>query len=190
MVDYKEPRTNSQASSSGEEDKTPEPKTAGQSSELLTAESTTTQEVSAKTTTSRTKLEDFELLKLLGKGAFGKVLLVRKNDEPGQLYAMKVLKKAELSEAKQRLHTLTERNILATVKHPNVVRLKSAFQTKQRLYLVLEYCPGGELFFNLQESGRFGERKARFYAANVALALEHFHSRKIVYREQVRSLTV
>ncbi len=181
--DYKEPRANSQASSSSEDDKTPEPKTAGQASEPLSRHPKASQEASAKTPTDRPKLEDFELLKLLGKGSFGKVLLVRKNDEPEQLYAMKVLKKTEVSEAKQRLHTLTERNILATVKHPNVVRLKCSFQTKQRLYLVLEYCPGGELFFNLQESGRFGERKARFYAANVALALEHFHSRGIIYRE-------
>ncbi len=131
-------------------------------------------------------LKDFEMLKLLGKGSFGKVLLVRKIDKPGQLYAMKVLKKADMQETQQRVHTRTERDILATVKHPNVVKMKYAFQTVRRLYLVLEYCPGGEMFFHLQNGGRFGERKARFYAANVILALEHFHSRSIIYREYVR----
>ncbi len=128
-------------------------------------------------------LQDFEMLKLLGRGSYGKVILVRKTDEPGQLFAMKVLKKAELLDGGQVEHTRAERDILATVRHPNVVRLKYAFQTTRRLYLVLEYCPGGELFFHLQQGGRFGERKARFYAGNVVLALEHFHRQKIVYRD-------
>eukprot|EP01022_Parablepharisma_sp_SALTPOND_P033154 TRINITY_DN88233_c0_g1_i1.p1 TRINITY_DN88233_c0_g1~~TRINITY_DN88233_c0_g1_i1.p1 ORF type:complete len:264 (-),score=26.92 TRINITY_DN88233_c0_g1_i1:430-1221(-) len=130
-------------------------------------------------------LEDFELLKLLGRGSYGKVALVKKKSDPTQLYAMKILKKSEVASQSQIAHTLSERSILATINHPNVVRLKYAFHTPKRLYFVLEYCPGGELFFHLQQSGRFGERKARFYAANVVLALEYFHQQNVAYREYV-----
>lgn len=128
-------------------------------------------------------LADFEMLKLLGKGSYGKVLLVRKKGTSNQLYAMKVLKKSELVARNQVNNTKTERNILASVNHPNVVKLKFAFQTFRKLYLVLEFCSGGELFFHLHQATRFGEKKARFYAANVVLAFEHFHKQNIMYRE-------
>ena len=87
-------------------------------------------------------LKDFQILKLLGQGSYGKVLLVKKTTELNELYAMKVLSKAEIAERQIVSNTKTERNILATVSHPNIVKLNSAFQTAQRLYLVLEYCPG------------------------------------------------
>jgi len=135
---------------------------------------------------------DFEVLKLIGEGGYGKVLLVRKRSDPSQLFAMKVLNKSALNEEKSIRSLKTEKQILADTKHPNIVHLKYAFQTMKRLFLVMEFCCGisknsdmylgGELFFNLQ-NGRFGEKKARFYAANVALALEHLHKNKIIYRE-------
>jgi serum/glucocorticoid-regulated kinase 2 len=128
-------------------------------------------------------LSDFEVLKLLGKGSFGKVLLVRRKTDSSQLYAMKVLKKDELEARKQVINTKTERIILSLVNHPNIIRIKYAFQTVDKLYMILEYCAGGEIFYHLQMAKRFGEKKARFYAANVILAIEHFHSKQIIYRE-------
>jgi len=127
-------------------------------------------------------LEDFFLLKVIGKGSFGKVMLVRKRDTQ-QVYAMKVLAKEDVIKRNQVEHTRTERNVLAYVRHPFIVTLRFAFQTKRKLYFVLDYCPGGELFFHLGRSSKFEEARARFYAAQIVLALEYLHTRGIVYRD-------
>lgn len=127
-------------------------------------------------------LTDFEQLQLIGEGGYGKVLLVRLKQDPTRLFAMKILNKVGLTDKRHVANIRNERDILSAVKHPNVVRLHYAFQTARRLFLVLEYCRGGEIFFNLLQ-GRFGEKKARFYAANVVLALECFHQRSLVYRD-------
>jgi len=96
--------------------------------------------------------EQFDLLRVLGQGSFGKVFLVRKNQgkDAGTLYAMKVLKKATLK-VRDRIRTKMERNILADVEHPFIVKLHYAFQTEGKLYLILDFLRGGDLFTRLSK---------------------------------------
>ncbi|KAI8139689.1 kinase-like domain-containing protein [Fennellomyces sp. T-0311] len=127
--------------------------------------------------------DDFDVLKVLGRGAYGKVSLCR-HVETNRLYAMKVLKKASLFvHAKNAQHTKAEREILEEVRHPFIVQLMYAFQTNDRLYLILEYAMGGELFTQMAAEQMFSENVARFYIAELVLALEHLHSLGIVYRD-------
>jgi serum/glucocorticoid-regulated kinase 2 len=125
---------------------------------------------------------DFNIIKVIGKGSFGKVLLVSKKDT-GQLYAMKVLKKDALIKRNQVQHTKAERRILRTCDSPFIVRMHFAFQSADKLYLVLDYLPGGELFYHLKRERRFEEERVRLYSAELVLALEHLHVRDIVYRD-------
>ena len=101
-------------------------------------------------------IEDFTIIKVVGKGSYGKVLLVKKNDDD-QIYAMKVLKKKSMIKRNQVEHIKTERKVLELVNHPFIINLKYAFQTPEKLYLVMDYCPGGELFFHIQRVERFNE---------------------------------
>jgi serine/threonine protein kinase len=129
--------------------------------------------------------EDFQILKLIGKGTFGQVFQVRKKDS-GRIYAMKVLSKKVIVQKKEVAHTIGERNILvrtAMTDSPFIVGLKFSFQTPTDLYLVTDYMSGGELFWHLQKEGRFDERRAKFYIAELILALEHLHDHNIVYRD-------
>lgn len=127
-------------------------------------------------------VDDFELLKVVGKGSFGKVMQVKKKDT-GKIYAMKVLKKQHLVARKQVAHTQTERRVLENIDHPFIVSLRFAFQTASKLYMVLDYFTGGELFFHLKNHGRFSEARAKFYAAEIVLALKCLHDHAIVYRD-------
>ncbi|KAF0685748.1 Aste57867_22356 [Aphanomyces stellatus] len=131
---------------------------------------------------AKVTIEDFDLLKVLGKGSFGKVMMVRKKDNQ-KIYAMKTLRKAALIKRNQLLHTKTERNILQQIKHPFLTTLSYAFQTPEKLYLVMDYCPGGELFFWLKKDRRFSQNKARLFAAEILLALQELHSHDIIYRD-------
>ncbi|XP_033878117.1 ribosomal protein S6 kinase alpha-1 isoform X1 [Acipenser ruthenus] len=126
----------------------------------------------------------FELLKVLGQGSFGKVFLVRKTTPPDdkQLYAMKVLKKATLK-VRDRVRTKMERDILADVNHPFVVKLHYAFQTEGKLYLILDFLRGGDLFTRLSKEVMFTEEDVKFYLAELALGLDHLHSVGIIYRD-------
>lgn len=129
---------------------------------------------------------DFELRKVLGKGGYGKVFQVRKlsGEDKNKIYAMKVLKKATIvRNQKDTAHTKAERNILEDVKHPFIVDLIYAFQTKGKLYLILEYLSGGELFMHLEREGIFLEEHACFYVSEITLALEHLHRQGIIYRD-------
>jgi protein-serine/threonine kinase len=129
--------------------------------------------------------EDFEVLRLLGKGTFGQVFQVRKLDTD-RIYAMKVLSKKVIVKKKEIAHTIGERNILvrtATAASPFIVGLKFSFQTPTDLYLVTDYMSGGELFWHLQREGRFSEERAKFYIAELILCLEHLHDNGIVYRD-------
>lgn len=128
---------------------------------------------------------DFEILKLIGKGTFGQVYQVRKRDTQ-RIYAMKVLQKKVIVQKKEVAHTVGERNILvrtATTDSPFIVGLKFSFQTPSELYLVTDYMSGGELFWHLQKEGRFDERRAKFYIAELILAIQHLHNNDIVYRD-------
>uniref|UniRef100_A0A0K0ETV1 Ribosomal protein S6 kinase n=1 Tax=Strongyloides venezuelensis TaxID=75913 RepID=A0A0K0ETV1_STRVS len=126
----------------------------------------------------------FELLKVLGQGSFGKVFLVRKikGKNTGKLYAMKVLKKATLK-VRDRVRTKMERDILAQINHPFIVKLHYAFQTEGKLYLILDFLRGGDLFTRLSKEFMFTEDDVKFYLAELVLALEHLHSLGIVYRD-------
>jgi serine/threonine protein kinase len=128
--------------------------------------------------------EDFETLKCLGKGTYGTVFLVRHKDT-GKLYAQKQFKKASLVVHKKVVEqTKTERAILESVRHPFVVKLYYAFQDKEKLYLILEYAQGGELFLHLALSKFFPETTAVFYLAELVLALSHLHQNVgVVYRD-------
>jgi len=127
-------------------------------------------------------VEDFELQTLIGKGSFGKVMQVRKKDD-GKIYAMKVLRKEAIIARKQVAHTMAERNILMKVQHPFIVSLHFAFQTEAKLYMILDYVNGGELFFHLKKEGKFSEARVRLYSAEISLALQTLHSANIVYRD-------
>lgn len=126
----------------------------------------------------------FELLKVLGQGSFGKVFLVRKISgvDAGTLYAMKVLRKATLK-VRDRQRTKMERDILADVNHPFIVKLHYAFQTEGKLYLILEFLRGGDLFTRLSKEVMFTEEDVKFYLAELALALNHLHTLGIIYRD-------
>ncbi|KAF3706713.1 Ribosomal protein S6 kinase beta-1 [Channa argus] len=136
--------------------------------------------------TEQIRPECFELLKVLGKGGYGKVFQVRKvsGATSGKIFAMKVLKKAMIvRNAKDTAHTKAERNILEEVKHPFIVDLIYAFQTGGKLYLILEYLSGGELFMQLEREGIFMEDTACFYLAEISMALGHLHQKGIIYRD-------
>lgn len=122
----------------------------------------------------------FELLKVLGQGAFGKVFLVRKKTGPdaGQFYAMKEIKKV-----RDNSRSKTERDILVEVNHPFIVKLHYAFQSEEKLYLILDFVRGGTLFTRLSKEVRFPEKDVQFYIAELALALDHLHQLGIVYRD-------
>lgn len=133
----------------------------------------------AKKSVSRS---DLELVKILGVGAYGKVALVR-HKKTNKRYAMKQLKIKEIERRNQQKYIMEERRILEHANHPFVVSMAYAFKTAQKLTFVLDYCPGGELFFYLQQVRRFKEDAALFYSANICLALEYLHSIDVVYRD-------
>uniref|UniRef100_A0A3B4H4F5 Ribosomal protein S6 kinase n=1 Tax=Pundamilia nyererei TaxID=303518 RepID=A0A3B4H4F5_9CICH len=137
--------------------------------------------------TERVGMENFELLKVLGTGAYGKVFLVRKNSghDVSQLYAMKVLKKAAIvQKAKTTEHTRTERQVLEHIRQsPFLVTLHYAFQTQSKLHLILDYVSGGEMFTHLYQRDHFPEEAVRIYIGEIILALEHLHKLGIVYRD-------
>ncbi|XP_055337252.1 serine/threonine-protein kinase Sgk1-like [Paramacrobiotus metropolitanus] len=127
--------------------------------------------------------KDFDFLKVIGKGSFGKVLLARHRAED-KLYAVKVLQKQQIRKNNEVRHIMSERNILLkNVQHPFLVGLHFSFQTPDKLYFVLDYVNGGELFHHLQRERYFSEPRARFYSAEIASALGYLHSLGIIYRD-------
>ncbi|KAG6967140.1 hypothetical protein JG688_00006459 [Phytophthora aleatoria] len=129
--------------------------------------------------------KDFELMKVVGQGGFGKVFLCRKVTPPrqGECYAMKVLKKQQVVSSGLVNTTMAERKILTEISHPFVVKLHYAFQSESKLYLVMDYLSGGSLATHLRRRRKFPEEWARFYAAEVAAAIAHLHSANIIYRD-------
>eukprot|EP00923_Selenidium_pygospionis_P030260 GHVN01053757.1.p1 GENE.GHVN01053757.1~~GHVN01053757.1.p1 ORF type:complete len:521 (-),score=65.26 GHVN01053757.1:570-2132(-) len=128
------------------------------------------------------KLDDFINEGKLGSGSYGKVLLVR-DKVTNSLFAMKKLEKKRIKAKNQVEHTRTERHVMDLIRHPFIVQLYFSFQTKTSLYLIMEYCPGGELFLHMHEHERFTEDVARFFSAQIVLALEHLHMKDIIYRD-------
>ncbi len=127
-------------------------------------------------------VDDFITLKVIGRGSYGKVLLVKKK-ETDEVLAMKILKKKEMIIRNQVLHIKTERKVMEIVNHPFIIKLEYAFQNRHKLYLLTKFCPGGELFFHIQKIHRFNEEATKFYAAQIILAIEALHQKDIIYRE-------
>ncbi|KAJ6671958.1 SERINE/THREONINE-PROTEIN KINASE [Salix viminalis] len=130
----------------------------------------------------RTSIEDFEIIKPISRGAFGRVFLSRKR-ATGDLFAIKVLKKADMIRKNAVQSILEERNILITVCNPFVVRFFYSFTCRENLYLVMEYLNGGDLYSLLRNLGCFDEDMARMYIAEVVLALEYLHSSNVIHRD-------
>ena len=133
---------------------------------------------------SKLSYKDFEPLKLLGRGSFGEVFLVRLKANK-KLYAMKVLDKKSLKQKKQQIHTRTERDLMVKINCPFIVNIKSAFQDEAKLYIVSEFLQGGDLFFHLHEKRIviFPEVKAKFYIIELVVALDFLHKNNMVYRD-------
>jgi len=142
---------------------------------------------------SKLTIDDFEIRRVLGTGGFGKVFQVSKTAgaQKGKIYAMKVLKKAVIVRNKDtkeidrevNVHAKMERDVLLAVRHPFIVDLKYAFQAGNKVYLILEYLAGGELFMQLQKERMLMEDTAIFYLSQVLLAIEHLHLIGIIYRD-------
>ncbi|KAJ1958104.1 hypothetical protein GGI12_004825 [Dipsacomyces acuminosporus] len=128
-------------------------------------------------------IDDFNVLTMIGKGGYGKVYLVQHKGTQ-RYYAMKVLRKASILLHKRQItFTMTERSILSEVQHPFIVKLYYAFQSNSKLYLIMEYVAGGELFTHMARERIFTEDQAVFYMAELVLALSHLHKLGIVFRD-------
>ncbi|KAJ1374576.1 RAC-alpha serine/threonine-protein kinase, variant 2 [Parelaphostrongylus tenuis] len=132
-------------------------------------------------------MDDFEFLKVLGKGTFGKVILC-KEKRTSKLYAIKILKKEVIIAREEVVHTLTENRVLQRCKHPFLTELKYSFQTADRLCFVMEFAIGGDLYYHLNREVQiskegFSEPRTRFYGAEIVLALGYLHANNIVYRD-------
>ena len=125
---------------------------------------------------------DFEKLKVLGKGSFGEVLLVRLKAN-GKLFAMKILAKNKVKLRRQEVHTKTERDLMVKINCPFIVSIKFAFQDAVNLYIITEFMQGGEMFFHLHRERKFSEEKTRFYVVEMVLAIEFLHKNKMLYRD-------
>lgn len=128
------------------------------------------------------KFDDFELMKCLGKGSFGKVVMCRER-KSGKLYAMKILQKNLIIAKDEVAHTLAENKVLQESRHPFITHLSYSFQTPDRLCLVLELVNGGELFHHLSKEKSFSEIRSRFYGAEICSALGYLHKKNVIYRD-------
>lgn len=128
------------------------------------------------------KVSDFALGKTLGTGAFGRVRFVTFT-ETGRFYALKTLKKAMIIKMKQVDHIMSEKAILARMRHPLIVNMYGSFHDHQYIHMLLEYVVGGEFFTHLRKAGRFNNEQSCFYAAQIAAIFEYCHSLDIIYRD-------
>ncbi|OHS96565.1 RAC family serine/threonine-protein kinase like protein [Tritrichomonas foetus] len=137
-----------------------------------------TQDTDAK----KVNVNDFEIIKVIGRGTYGKVSLVRFMGD-GKLYAMKSMSKRKLSEENNIENVLVEKEILMKSKNPFLVHAYFCFQTEAKIFLILDYVPGGELFHRLKEEGRFSEKRTQLYAAEILLGIDHLHKKGFIYRD-------
>ncbi|KNC99250.1 AGC/PKA protein kinase [Spizellomyces punctatus DAOM BR117] len=128
-------------------------------------------------------LDDFHIVRRVGKGGFANVFLVRLKHSTGRYYALKAIKKHDVVKLKQEKQILNEKNILRSINHPFIVELYHTFQNVTYLFMTMEYVAGGDLFSYLRKVQRFAEDDARFYVSEVLIALEYLHSYNIVYRD-------
>ncbi|CAF1426096.1 unnamed protein product [Rotaria magnacalcarata] len=132
--------------------------------------------------TRRPQINDFEYLKILGRGTFGKVVLCRERTTQ-RIFAMKMLRKSLVITNNEVVHTMGENKILRRIRHPFITNLICAFTTNDRLCLVMECVNGGELFFHLNREKQFSEERTRFYTAEIACVIGYLHSKKVIYRD-------
>ena len=125
---------------------------------------------------------DFEKLKVLGKGSFGEVLLVKLKAN-NKYYAMKILIKKQVKLRHQEVHTKAERDLMVKINCPFIVNIKFAFQDSVKLYIITEFMQGGEMFFHLHKEKKFSDEKTRFYVIEMVLAIEFLHKNKMLYRD-------
>ncbi|KAG8379054.1 hypothetical protein BUALT_Bualt07G0048400 [Buddleja alternifolia] len=128
---------------------------------------------------------DFEIMRMIGKGSFGKVFQVRMKGKSGDdgIFAMKVMRKDTIIKNNHVDYMRAERDILTKVVHPFIVPLRYSFQTKSKLYLILDFINGGHLFYHLYRQGIFSEDQARVYTAEIVSAVSHLHKSGIVHRD-------
>ena len=150
--------------------------------EIINSSTTLSSPTQSQSPSNSISIEDFQVLKLLGKGSFGKVLLVKYLNN-NNIYAMKILKKEEIIKRNQINHTKTERLLLEKLNHPFIASLQFAFQDSQKLYLVTEFLQGGELFFHIKRKKCFKESPAKFYMAQIFLAIDYLHKAGYIYRD-------
>jgi len=131
---------------------------------------------------SKLGVEDFEPLKVIGKGAFGEIRLVQKKDT-GHVYAMKILRKADMLEKEQVAHVRAERDVLVEADHQWVVKMYYSFQDAINLYLIMEFLPGGDMMTLLMKKDTLSEECSQFYIAEIALAVESIHKLGFIHRD-------
>lgn len=131
---------------------------------------------------ARLGVEDFEALKVIGRGAFGEVRLVQKKDT-GHVYAMKILRKADMLEKEQVAHVRAERDILVEADHQWVVKMYYSFQDTVNLYLIMEFLPGGDMMTLLMKKDTLAEEVTQFYIAETALAIHSIHRLGFIHRD-------
>ncbi|AYU78037.1 protein kinase A catalytic subunit / PKAC3 [Leishmania donovani] len=135
-----------------------------------------------KAEASKWRLSDLEMRETVGTGTFGRVRLV-KHKGTGQYAALKILKKQEILRMKQVDHVMAEASLLQEIDHPFIVSMLRGYMDKNRLYILLEYVVGGELFSHLRKAGKFPNDVSKFYCAEVILAFDYLHNKTIVYRD-------
>lgn len=128
-------------------------------------------------------IKDFVIIKPISRGAFGKVFLGYKHNDPNKLFAVKVMRKSEMINKNMVSQVITERNALALSRSPFCVSLFYSLQSVSYVYLVMEYMVGGDLKSLLAMYGYFDEPAARFYVAEITLALQYLHDHGIVHRD-------
>uniref|UniRef100_A0A3B3ZXV1 non-specific serine/threonine protein kinase n=1 Tax=Periophthalmus magnuspinnatus TaxID=409849 RepID=A0A3B3ZXV1_9GOBI len=131
---------------------------------------------------TRLGLDDFESLKVIGRGAFGEVRLVQKKDT-GHIYAMKILRKADMLEKEQVAHIRAERDILVEADGAWVVKMFYSFQDKRNLYLIMEFLPGGDMMTLLMKKDTLSEEATQFYIAETVLAIDSIHQLGFIHRD-------
>jgi len=125
---------------------------------------------------------DFKIIKIIGKGSFGKILLVQKLENK-EYYAIKCMRKDIILEYEKVTASLMEKTAMEEVKHPFLVNINDCFQTQDRIYFVMKFVRGGQLFTHLKLAQRFSEERSKCYAMQIALALGHIHKINVVYRD-------
>jgi serine/threonine protein kinase len=133
---------------------------------------------------SKVKLEDFNIVRLIGVGSYGKVYAASKKSS-NKIYAIKILKKEEINNINKKKEIKTERILLAKLNHPFIMKLDYAFQTRKSLYFITKFMHGGELNYHIYNDKKnyFSEEKAKFYAAEIILGLNYLHQNCCIYRD-------